>query len=354
MDKSLEKFFRFFPEATVAVTNWDLGGTNCIEKKWYEWRLEELRNYNLEKRWGVYFTTCDTNNAGHKNSDFKDIRTYYCEIDLLSKEEEETLPKGKQEELREERHSEIMGKLFMHESVGLPRPSFVSESRNGFHVYWLAAHEDSAPFYKPDTNLYGHIQENISRRLGGDGRAKKLVQLLRVPGFWNNKKGGKHAVRIIPELNHSDSNEFKHYCDDEWIKLFGKPVERTSDKRRNKFKEALKNTKKVKSGTKDVFEYASNMAQEEALMAFNGSEHVGGETYELIPTAKGYNIRINGGAGTSCFIHTGDNTLMGSDTGSKYNGPTIIQWVQYCYENYHGVELGKKALAEVLKQVLWK
>ncbi len=390
MDKKLEQFFRFFPESTIVVAPWDMERRDDPERlDWRKTSVKELKRWN-SKGWAIFFTTCDMHNLSHLNEDFKDIRTWFCEIDLLTKEEKdsEDIPESKKLEEREERRAQMLGHLWMIEERGLYPPSFIINTPGGFHVYWLAWHEEkmdkdytpAGGLYKPSRENFDYIQREIGKRLvfkkkgllgdwieyGADSKAKKTVQLMRVPGFFNNKKGKKKLVSVLTLFTqHDGKGGVREFCEDEWFGLFGDPKKEdpykkvTSEAAERIRKKRMSRKLKKKSAKKgkykrDVFSFASGMPQEEALMAFSGTEYVGGETYELVPTAKGYNIRINGGSGTSCFIHTADNTLMGCDTGSEFNGPTIIQWVQYCQEQYYGAPLTKSALAKVLKKVLWK
>lgn len=360
MNKSLFKFFKHFPESVIVAAPWDIEGKEePVRKKWYDWDLEELRHYNFDKSWGIYLTTCDMKGVRHINSNFKDIRAWYCEIDLLSKEEEE-LPEKEREQLREERDSIVLGKILCCGELGLPQPSFVASSRNGYHVYWLAWHEEKMDdkynpiggLYKPSKENYEWIQSNIAKRLGGDPAAQKLVQLLRLPGFYNRKNGGKAPVRIMPELNNVQGGEFRMYCEDEWLELFGEPVEVKVKDNRKKARDMLKIIKLERYGVKDkkfdfdVFEYAGEMAQEDALMLFSGSKYVGGESYELQPHRMGYNIKINGKP-SGCFIRTDSNTLSGNKKGEKNNGPKITQWVKWF--NPH---VSNRELASILKEML--
>jgi len=327
----LYSFFKYFSESMIVVSDWDLGGTRMIAHKfWWEFSLKELKKYNLKNKYGIYFTPCNMKQPRHLLSNFKSINSWYCDIDISSKDEIVT-----REEI-EERKSRKLGEIYMLDSQyysldqDLYRPSFIIETRNGFHLYWLAW-TDSDGSYAPSLGLFDYIEENIAKRLNGDFKAKKYVQLMRVPGFYNWKEEEGFACRVIPEFNYRQSDIFREYCEDEWIDLFGEKKE--EEWKPKKYSELSPSIVSLKRGKKtkdiDIFEYVANMPQEKALAMLSGLPCVNGEVYTFKPTMGGrhLNIYINGKL-ASPFIDLEKNMIF-CFRGTGYGSPNVIQWLKY-------------------------
>jgi len=71
-------------------------------------------------------------------------------------------------------------------------PSVIVHTGNGFHVYWLLREPIEALPEIIETYLKG-----LARHYNGDSSAAELARILRVPGTFNYKQGGKKPVSII-------------------------------------------------------------------------------------------------------------------------------------------------------------
>ncbi len=346
-----ERFFRNFPKSAIIVNNQDIGGGKtkkmiCERKRWQDWSFYELQKLNKYDRMSIFFTTCDIKEdekgIGHRNTNFDGIRTYHCEVDLLSREEWATtsLSDEEKKQLLADREAELSTKLVFNDTHGLLPPSLVVSSRNGFHIYWLAWHEEKmdeeyAPvggLYRPPLNSYAHIQEGLAKTLGGDTNAIKKVQLLRVPGFLNHKPGGPYPVRLEGSLCNYIDEETKEeplkFCEDQFLKIYGPvPEEEKNYKPRGKI---YISKKKIDC----IFEKLKEMPQDQALMMVSGTKLVNGERYKIVPQAGGLkgNIHIVNGDGSlsggACHINFAKNCIF-VPRGSGKGSPNILEWIKW-------------------------
>jgi len=393
------QFFRYFPEAVVMFTEWDKGGQKTpVRDWWYNIPYEDYKKYN-QKKLGAFFTACDMTDLSHTINYHKKVRAWFCDIDVTTKQEEDNGEISEDE--RAERKAVALGKIhFMSvkdktDPEYLPEPSFVIEARNGFHIYWLAWAGDED--YEPGLEMFSWIQENIGERIGGDPKAQKTVQLMRVPGLYNWKRGGKFPCRILPELNYLEAE----YCENEWLQIFGAPpyyeiddlgniLSRPGDDgidwsddsdilmdpptKKEEDEDTLDSTPGVVADNKydedydwntisfygndnkdDIFEIASGMDQREALMRLSGSPEVNGEIYTFSPeflgkdingkVEKHVNIIINGQS-SSCWISLDRNEICVTE-GVEW--PNIIEWVKYYDCKYHEKAKDVKPLKEGAK-----
>jgi len=367
------EFFQNFPKSVICVTGWDIGSSFFMRDYWYNFTFNQLKDFNLKKHYSVFFTTCNVSSIGHEDKDFESFNAWYVDIDVSGRHEVVT-----GEEI-EERKSVALGKIFMigtgYYKKDLPEPSFVVETRNGFHLYWLAWKETMMDEnYNPYgglhncvcSNNFDWIEENIVKRLGGDIKACKRVQLMRVPGFvnWKDWKNGKKGVKceILKNFDYRlENGEYRYYCEDEWMKLFGEKKQKESIIDKYKITNIEENDYKFKEraliylyglGEKrkdcDVFIKAAKMSQQNALLAFSGHKAVNGEVYSfrLTRSEKHLNICINGKL-CSSFIDLEKNAIL-CRKGSGRGSPNIIEWLKW-YTKYE-----PKNLANLLKEVLFK
>lgn len=339
-DHKLYPFFQYFPKASIIVAPWDTqeSGFRPIQKFWYNFTPEELRQHNELGR-AIYFTPCDLISPEHKLENHAGIRAWYCDIDVAERNEQVTLQEV------EKRKSEALGRIFAFEL----EPSFVVETRNGFHVYWLAYIDEQSP-QMPSKENFDYIESLIVSKLKGDVKANKLVQLMRLPGYDNCKKGQRFPCRIIPEF----CDVTRAYMDQSWLDVFGEPkktevVKETTPKfqrleRAEKYILRLKSKHELENAN-DIFIVAQNMDQKRALELFSGHAAVMGEQYTFQEVAGGrkLNIIVNG-QGCASFVDLDQNKIF-CPSGTK-GSPNIIEWLKW-YNDYEGHELAK-----LLKEVL--
>lgn len=328
----MKRFFKHFPKASIVVAGWDRSEKfRPIQKFWYDWKLMELKEHNLKHKRAVYFTPCDMSAPEHKKENHAGIRAWYCDIDVSTRDEDIS------EVSREYRKSKALGKVWMCDDLyGIPEPSFIVDTRNGFHVYWLAWNDAEDP-YSPSENTFEEIESVIVEKLKGDIKACKTVQLMRLPGFYNWKDEKGYPCRVLTQLS-TDAI----YVDDDWKHLLKE--EETLEERK-----ALCDSYRQKASTnkKDyecIFEKAQEMSQLAALAKFSGTQYVDGEIYGFDKQADGkYNIIING-KGCASFVDTVKNCIF-CPSGTK-GSPNIIEWLKW-YRSYDNWEL-----AEILKKIL--
>ena len=337
----MESFFKFFPSASIVVANFDWYQkkgvqVHCIAKRWSDFTVKELRDWNLNKKYGIYFVPCDMKSPEHKAENHDGIRAWYCDIDVSTKKEQ--LP---QEEI-EERKSKILERL-MTEGYDILKPSFVVDTRNGFHIYWLAWHEEKlddhyAPvggFYKPSMENFDKIERTIVKKTEGDDKAKKGVQLMRLPGFYNWKKDEGYPCRVIPEFNFLETT----YCESDWSKyLISEPTEHEKA-----VMECIL-TATPRSRENDIFDACDSMDQVKALKILSGKPEVNGDVYTFVESMRGKHLNIicNGNM-SPCFVDLEKNRIFvpSGTTGS----PNIIEWLKYYNHEY---KTKPKLLAETL------
>ena len=336
----MKDFLTYFPKSTVVIADFDIDGKKANRTKTKDVSFDELKEFNDEKK-AIFITTCDTKTTGWEKGDFKDIRAWFCDLDMLTREEEDSVELSDEWREKEIEIRKVNALAKLGKAVGEGRlfpPSFVIEGRNGFHVYWLAWHETmmdatyspGGGLYKPSKDNFDWIEQNIVEILDGDEKACKLVQLMRVPGFYNWKRGGKSLVKLCNLFDSLENGERRMYTDDEWIGLFGEKKEPFIEY--NALPSIFAPSKRRK--TNCVFEYVKNLKQDEALMRLSGSSLVDGEVYELVDVAGGRkkNIKINGKL-CSSFVDLEKNCVFVRE-GSGRGAPNVIEWIKYYHPEY--------------------
>lgn len=339
----MKNFFRFFPTASIVVAGWDRQESFIpIKKKWSDWSLPELREHNLVHRRPIYFTPCDMKAPAHTKENWAGVRAWYCDIDVCKRDEVVSV------EEREQRKTEVLGRLWMCDVLyNLPQPSFIVDTRNGFHVYWLAWHEKPLDdkympengLYRPSRETFDKIERYIVKTVGGDEKACKDVQLMRLPGFYNWKDERGYPCRLLPQLS-----TMQEYCEEHFLKRIPVEEDRSEKAQRALEKFIISIPRKSTDGLEDIFKTAQDMSQLLALAKFSGTEYVNGENYHFQKT-KGdkYNILING-KGCASFVDTAKNCIF-CPSGTK-GSPNIIEWLKW-YRSYENWEL-----ARILKKIL--
>jgi len=107
---------------------------------------------------GIYMTIAETDGRGRKTENITKIRSCFADLD------EVPLPKSFEE-----------------------RPSMIVETSPGkHHVYYFTVLDDD--HYGVPLQAFRPLQESIAKKFGGDPVVKDLPRILRVPGFFHNKK----------------------------------------------------------------------------------------------------------------------------------------------------------------------
>lgn len=98
-------------------------------------------------------------------------------------------------------HGDTQQILAHIDALPVPTPSALIGSGGGVHAYWLL----DTPYVLDTDDRRGaarHIQARWVELVGGDGGAKDLCRILRVPGSWNYKYAPRRAVLwLTPTLD---------------------------------------------------------------------------------------------------------------------------------------------------------
>lgn len=330
-------FNMYFPHSALTIVKFtDTGARYAYEGIPSEHDVEEkdfeaMHKFNKEG-YGVYFTPNNVleergNGPTHAEDNFESVNAIYCDIDI-----EETKKCSTPEcfAKRKDRKAEIAGHLLFLEVMA----SLVVETRNGFQCYW---------FTTCDREEFTELQEGLYQKFegwGADPAARKVVQLMRMPGFLHNKEAVKCDIRwelCAP----TDSDELKFYSKDILQHEF--PVTRQDvplwikPKKINKKYAGYKVFKK----TKDIFQIVNDLPIVDVFNRCNGTRLTGGEIFELMPPRGGkIQIRMNRRM-TPNWIDVDKNLIFSNNVKGFCN---IIHFAEY-----YG--LSKKEIAHELKQI---
>jgi len=190
-------------------------------------------------------------------------------------------------------------------------PSFVVETRNSYHVYFLAS--------EASVENFEDIQRRLIAYFGADKACKDCTRVLRIPGY-NHVKEEPYECRLV------SAEKFK----------YTEEVMRDSFPEAQEKKEAPK-ISEVKEGM-DFWEAAFNLDCKMALDKLSGTYAFNGEviSYKPRPTGGEY-IYINGAPADAWLDAQG---RIGS---GKSACPSIIQWLQF-----YGHD--KREVAEIIKK----
>jgi len=165
--------------------------------------------YNQTNNTDVYFYP---NGGGTKQTEISTIRACFVDIDA-GRDKNGGYLQPKLVEKRKDKMRDAM------KQFPAP-PSAVVETRNGFHLYWIM--ENKLSGHNPsDLIKWGNTQATIVKffePVGGDSRAAKLNQLMRVPGsMWKKQWANKTAfLTTFYDLDNQ-------YTMDGLIRLISKP-----------------------------------------------------------------------------------------------------------------------------------
>lgn len=130
---------------------------------------------------GIFFTVNGFSGGKRTNETLTNLNGFFCDIDYPHKIDrtDEAIHQYKQD-------------LLMELYDGGCLPTYIVETKNGLHVYWLF----QKPVYLKDLNpdqqerlkvLYRDVEEAILKRFDGDPAAKDVARVLRVPGTIHQK-----------------------------------------------------------------------------------------------------------------------------------------------------------------------
>ena len=190
-------------------------------------------------------------------------------------------------------------------------PSFVIETKRGFHVYWKCI----------DATLtnYRHIlRDRLIPYFNADPSASDVTRLLRRPGFFHMKdpKDPFYVDYIYANSVAYSEREMFYFFPDH---------KREVEQKKEQIKKKINHTNCStidKNG--DFWDKVWSLNCEEALAVLSGSDAVGGEMYTFRDHRNGTKqILVNGKYSGAWIDHEGH-------IGSHSNGgPTIAQWLKW-------------------------
>lgn len=265
----------------------------------HDLKPEDAKRYN-KLNYGIFWTVNEFSGARTKDN-LKKINSWYIDLD------------GNKESIIEKLNEGLY-------------PSYVVETKNGFHAYFYALDA------KPEN--YKEVQERLIDFYDADANAKDVTRVLRVPGFyhWKDPKN----PYLVQTVWHKE-----HYYSEKDM-LFFYPSSDDED-----YIESQKsNIKRVISFETDEFwDKVYELNAIDALERLSGKMCVNGEVFSFKKNSNGkHNIIVNG-KGTSCFVDQ-----QGAIGSSAKGGPSIWQWLRY-YGHSH------KQTYQILKdnfKELWK
>lgn len=158
--------------------------------------------YQEDNLMGIYFVV---NSGGQYDHDIKKVTAHYVDLDLGKIDTGEKDAEGnhiyiyntieKVEQLKKEN----IEKLDKFKLV----PSIVTETANGFHIYWLMQYEASIAKFQS-------IQEELIKYFKSDEKIKNLSRVLRVVGY-KHLKNAKNpfwvkAIKFNPEIKYTQND----------------------------------------------------------------------------------------------------------------------------------------------------
>lgn len=188
-------------------------------------------------------------------------------------------------------------------------PSVIIESKNGYHVYWVAQ--------KATFENFDEIQKRLVHHFQADKNAKDLCRMLRLPPFFHWKDvDDPFLVQVVWE------DERALYDDEMMLRYFAAvPEKKFSPHRDKKFVELQP------QGT--IFEQ---------LSALSGDSCVGGDVFSFHRNTNGTHQIWSNNKSTGAWIDL--NGYIGSH---KQAGPTILQWLKYYnYSTKEAIEILKR------------
>lgn len=155
----------------------------------YNGYYDETANKTLsqinEQGYEVYFVV---NNGGYKDADIKKINAVFIDLDCGRDQERMYFPPDVVQRYKDEKLQVIRNWEY--------KPSYVVETRNGLHVYWLVNGS-------PNIEDFREAMSRLINYFGGDQAVKTPARLMRVPGYyWCKDPSNKHLTTIIEYSSH--------------------------------------------------------------------------------------------------------------------------------------------------------
>lgn len=240
-----------------------------------DFKARNLKLVELNNRGAGIFFTPNQFKGRRKKEECLGVNAWICESDDLTKEEQW------QRLLR----------------CPLP-PSVIVETAKSYHCYWLA--KDGT------TGNYGRIVRGLVQYFAGDSGCTDVSRVLRIPGFYHNKKE-PFMVKVLSEnwnMKYSEQEMMETYPYEERraVPIIHKPIV-----------EGL-----------DFWQAAGRLDNKTLLTRLSGSILVNGEQITFRSRSSGGEYIDINGKGADCWLDP--QGMIGSGKGAC---PTYIQWLEY-------------------------
>ena len=280
MNLTTKQFLKYFPDFCLQtfsdVDNSNKTLTTCGKPSLYT--VKQVADLN-KKGAGIYFTPNQFPTGERKANLCKGVNAWIVDCDDGTKPDQ----------LKRIEQSPV-------------QPSFVIESKNGYHLYFLSK----------DAKIenYQTIVKGLIEYFKGDKACKDISRVLRVPGFLHQKDAkSPFMVKIVktsPELKYGDLTMLESFPYDETLNAY-KP---------------LRTQHRASQGT--FWEVIGSLDNKMVLERLSGKEIVDSQTFTFKPrTTGGEYIYVDGKMADAWIDDVG---LIGSNKGG---GPTWIQWVGF-------------------------
>lgn len=308
-----EFFTGMFPECYVFALKPENGGQTAGYKPTLFATQSELetdftRLFSLNRSgYGIHFTPNAIKTVEGKNTkeNFAYINSWWMEWD--SEDTKKALTDV--DLLRRTKNKEnFLSALF--QTPNEYWPSLTVETRNGYHVYWLA---------KGDTTvlMFDHIQNELCKKFSGDPAAKGIMHSLRVPYFEYSKQG--EIGKIVPVVEFSS---LKLFSEQEMIAWLGdrQPVMPTNQPLY--FRKYLTTTP-----LDNIF----SQPVQQILERLSGTSDVNGDVFTFRRASDHkLNVFVNGNSSPN-WIDTNKNMIFSNNQPKFCN---IIHFLQWYGKNY--------------------
>lgn len=209
LNSKQKKFLEFFPNTLFCYINDSRNESAVIHS-------EVLQLERQQQGYGIFFTVNGFTGGRRTNETLTNVNAFFADIDYPDKinKTDEAVKQYKQELLMEMMEDE------------LPIPTYVVETKNGFHVYWVLEKPimlaELNPNQQEDLKLqYRQVEEAILARFDGDPGAKDAARVLRVPGTLHQKDPkNPFEVKIV----HASPDECTYTFDEIREKFLKKPA----------------------------------------------------------------------------------------------------------------------------------
>ena len=273
--------------------------------------MSEIKNHNRID--DLFFIP---NSGGRLSSEITKINTFYVDIDC---------GKDKNKKYYDGKTVKKFKKCMMEKIDAFEfRPNTITETRNGYHLYWFIKEEISSELWKS-------IEKALIKYFSGDEKVCSLANQMRIPGTWWVKKGYNPFLCTIIRFDDDAFTSVDSFC-----KFFGisasNPVEITSTENKHRYNynkgkgatiKQKEHSKKIFHSYRDAFDYiAKDFDLFEYLKEF-------------------YNLQGESSRSFCCIFHDDERpsaSIFKSDSGinlycchsgnCKFNTGNIVQVVQ--------------------------